>query len=53
VFVGALSHVFQGTLCETSEMICVALVESIPLVYSSIEEHQKGDYVCKELSQNL
>jgi len=53
VFVGALSHVFQGTLCESPEMTCVALLESMPLVYSSIEEHQIGDSFCKEISQNL
>jgi len=53
VVAGVLSRVLEGTLCESPEMTCVALLESMPLVYSSIKENQKSDSFCKELSQKI
>ena len=38
VVVDALSHVFEGQSHETPEMVCAAVLESLPLVYSSMEE---------------
>jgi len=39
VVADALSRVFEGNTCESPEVICDTLLESLSLVYSSIEEH--------------
>ena len=49
VVADASSRVFEGTFCESPEITCAALIESLPLVYSSIEENQTGDSFCKDL----
>jgi len=53
VVADALSHVFEGQSHETLEMACVAVLESLPLVYSSMEEHQANDQFCKDLRQKI
>jgi hypothetical protein len=42
-----------GGKCETSESMWVALMQSLPLVYSSLEEHQKQDPFCIGVSDKL
>jgi hypothetical protein len=39
--------------CETPETMCVALMQSLPLVYSSLEEHQKQDPFCIDICDQL
>jgi hypothetical protein len=34
-------------------MICATLIKSLPLVYSSIAEHQAGDPFCEDLRQKI
>jgi len=49
----ALSHVSEGQSHETPEMACAAVLKSLPLVYSSMEEHQADDQFCKDLRQKI
>ena len=51
--VSALSRVFEGKSCENPEVICATLLESLPLVYSSIEEHQTDVSLCNELKGKI
>lgn len=37
----ALSRMYTGEATEDVEALCGALLESLPLVYSSLEEHKK------------
>jgi hypothetical protein len=53
VVADALSRVFEGQSHESPEMTCATLLESLPLVYSSIEEHQAGDSFCNDLKQKI
>jgi hypothetical protein len=48
-----LSRMFEGDCRETSEMKCAALLQSLPLVYSSLEEHQRQDAFCTDLQNRL
>jgi hypothetical protein len=45
----ALSCMFEGKTEETPEMCCATLWESLPLIYSSLEEYQQVDPCCKDL----
>jgi hypothetical protein len=45
----ALSRMFEGVSEEVPEVSCAALLESLPLVYSSLEEHQREVAFCKSL----
>ena len=45
----ALSRMFEGQTFESPEMICAKLLNSLPLVYSSLYEHQKDDVFCQDL----
>lgn len=38
----ALSRMFEGVSLENTDISCAALLDSLPLVYSSLEEHQNG-----------
>jgi hypothetical protein len=40
VVADALSRMFEGHKDDSPEMACVSLLEGLPLVYSSLEEHQ-------------
>ena len=53
VVADALSRVFEGNIRESPEMKCATILESLPLVYSSLEEHQMGDQLCKDLRQKI
>ena len=46
-------RVFVGKSSDSPEMICAVLLESLPLVYSSIEEHQADNSFCKKLRQKI
>ena len=51
VVADSLSRVFE--VLEGPDMICASLMESLPLVYSSIGEHQAGDPFCKDLKHKI
>ena len=53
VVADALPRVFEGQSRESPEMTCATLLESLPLVYSSIEEHQASDSFCNDLKQKI
>jgi phospholipid-translocating ATPase len=45
----ALSLMFEREVAENPEFSCAVLRASLPLVYSSLKEHQEGEVFCKEL----
>jgi hypothetical protein len=49
----ALSRMFEGDCSKMPEMNCTALLESLPLVYSSLEDHQKEVSFCKDLRDKV
>jgi hypothetical protein len=49
----ALPRNFERGSGETPETNCVALLQSLPLVYSSLEEHQKQDPFCVDLRDKI
>ena len=49
----ALSRIFEGKICEGPELTCASLLESLPLVYSSIESHLADDRFCKDVRAKL
>ena len=53
VVADALSRMFEGERSETLEGTCASLIQSLPLVYSSLEEHQKTDPFCKDLMERI
>ena len=53
VVADVLSRIFEGKTEETPEMCCSALWESLSLVYSSLQEHQKEDPFCKQLRHKV
>ena len=53
VVADALSRMFAGECPETPEITCVTLLQSLPLVYTSIEEHQLRDSFCMVLRQKI
>jgi len=53
VVADALSRMFDGQCSETLEGTCASLIQSLPLVYSSLEEHQKTDPFCKDLLEHI
>ena len=53
VVADALSRVFEGTVHHSLQMLCSAVLESLPLVYSSLEEHQLQDPYCQDVRQKI
>jgi hypothetical protein len=49
VVADALSRMFDGSCPEAPEAVCATMLGSLPLVYSSLEEHQKSDAFCTDL----
>jgi hypothetical protein len=45
----ALSRMFEGGYRETPEVLCATLWESLPLIYTSLEDKQKEDPECKDI----
>jgi hypothetical protein len=44
---------FEGHIEEGPEMACASLLEGLPLVYSSLEEHQGEDEFCKATKEGV
>ena len=53
VVADALSRVFDGTVQKSPEMVCAAILESLPLVYSCLKEHQSNDQFCGDIKQKI
>ena len=53
VVADALSRVFEGEVQEYQEMVCAAVSESLPLVYSSLEKHQTNDQLCSDVRRKI
>jgi hypothetical protein len=53
VVADALSRIFDNTAGGESEAGYVALLQDLPLVYSSLEDHQKQDPFCMDLRERL
>jgi len=53
VVADAVSPTFEGKICEGTELTCANLLESLPLVYSSIESHQADATFCKDMRAKL
>jgi len=53
VVADALSRVFEGTVQKSPQMLCAAMLESLPLVYSSLDEHQSKDPYCEYIKQKI
>ena len=53
VVADALSRMFEGHTPEDPEMICGMMINSLPLVYSSLKEHQGDDEFCKGLREGI
>jgi len=49
----ALSRIFESKICEGPKLTCASLLESLPLVYSSIESHQADDPFSKDVRAKL
>ena len=53
VVADALSRVFEGKVLESTEIACASILESLPLVYSSIQEHQMTDAFCQDIRRKI
>ena len=53
VVADALSRMYTGEVADNEEGLCSALLESLPLVYSSLEEHQAQDEYCKRVQGEI
>jgi len=53
VVADALSRVFDGTIPKAPQMLCMAVLESLPLVYSSLQEHQQNDPFCQDVKNKI
>ena len=49
VVADALSRMFEGHSPEDPAALCGMMMNSLPLVYSSLKEHQDNDEFCKDL----
>jgi hypothetical protein len=53
VVADALSRMFDNTAADESEASYFALLQDLPLVYSSLEGHQKQDPFCMDLREGI
>jgi hypothetical protein len=44
---------FEGVVRDTPEEQCVAIIQSLPLVYSSLAEHQEKYAFCNEIRSQI
>ena len=49
VVADALSRMYEGVTVDSAEMSCATLMSSLPLVYTSLGEHQKDDSFCQDI----
>jgi hypothetical protein len=53
VVANALSRMFERVERDTPEEQCVAIIQSLPLVYSSLAEYQEKDSFCNEIRSKI
>jgi hypothetical protein len=53
VVADALSRMFEGQHFECPELMCASMLDSLPLVYSSLQEQQKNDAFCENLRKKV
>jgi hypothetical protein len=53
VVADALSRIFEGENEDGPELVCASLLEYVPLVYSSLGEHQGEDMFCKDIKERV
>jgi hypothetical protein len=53
VVADALSRMFEGQKPEDPEKMCGSLIAALPLLYSSLKEHQASDDFCQRLSAQI
>ena len=53
VVADSLSRMFEGHEVTDQEEGLLAMIQGLPLVYTSLEEHQKEDPLCKDLLEAL
>jgi len=53
VVADSLSWMFEGKEVTDQEEGMLAMIQGLPLVYTSLEEHQKEDPLCKDLLEAL
>jgi hypothetical protein len=44
---------FEGHCQETQENVCATMLSSLPVVYSSFQEHQGDDALCQDLRRKV
>ena len=49
----ALSRMFDGHTEDLPDLVCASLLEALPLVYSSLVEHQATDLFCQITRDNV
>lgn len=53
VVADALSRMFEGQIHDDPEVICGTMMKSLPLVYSSLKEHQENEGFCVKLREQV
>jgi hypothetical protein len=53
VVADALSRMFEGQSPDDPEAVCGMMMDSLPLVYSSLKEHQRDDGFCENLRKGV
>jgi hypothetical protein len=53
VVADALSRMFEGHCPENPEIVCATMLGSLPLVYSSLQEHQREDVFYQDLRKKV
>jgi len=53
VVADALSRMFDGHCPESPEIVCATMLNSLPLVYSSLQEYQGDDALCRDLKRKV
>jgi len=53
VVADALSRMFEGHCPEDPEILCASLMDSLPLVYTSLREYQQRDSWCQDLLRKV
>ena len=49
----ALSRVFEGKVPESPDITCATILESLPLVHSSLQEHQTTHSFCQDIRRKI
>jgi hypothetical protein len=53
VVADALSRMFESGTEEIPDVMCANLLESLPLIYTSLDQHQKEDPFCKGVLEGI